>query len=69
MRAALYERTSSHDQQTLGMQIDAILAYVKVRGWRAVKQIKEVGSGAKGRDGRESPLKSARRREVDVVVV
>lgn len=69
MRAALYARVSTPDQQTLGMQVDAMLAYIKDRGWKTVKQIKDVGSGAKDRDGRESLLKSARRREVDVVVV
>jgi putative DNA-invertase from lambdoid prophage Rac len=34
-----------------------------------VKQVKDVGSGAKDRSGRESLLQAARRREVDVIVV
>jgi putative DNA-invertase from lambdoid prophage Rac len=34
-----------------------------------VRQVKDVGSGAKERPGREGLLKAARRREIDVVVV
>jgi putative DNA-invertase from lambdoid prophage Rac len=69
MRAALYARVSTHDQQTIGMQVDAMLAYINDRVWKAVKQVKDVGSGAKDRPGRESLMKAARRREIDVVVV
>jgi DNA invertase Pin-like site-specific DNA recombinase len=69
MRAALYARVSTHDQQTPGLQVDAITAYIKGRGWDPVKQVRNVGSGAKERPGREGLLKAARRREVDVVVV
>jgi putative DNA-invertase from lambdoid prophage Rac len=69
MRAALYARVSTHDQQTLDLQVEAMKSYVKKRGWGIAKQVKDVGSGAKDRAGRESLLKAARRREVDVVVV
>jgi putative DNA-invertase from lambdoid prophage Rac len=69
MRVAVYARVSTHDQQTLGMQIEAMSAYIKDRGWDIAKQIEDVGSGAKDRPGRESLLKAARRREIDVVVV
>jgi putative DNA-invertase from lambdoid prophage Rac len=69
MRAALYARVSTHDQQTLGMQVEAMMAYISDRGWNVAQQIKDVGSGAKDRPGRELLLKAARRREVDVVVV
>jgi DNA invertase Pin-like site-specific DNA recombinase len=69
MRAGLYARVSTHDQQTLGLQTEVMSAYIKGRGWDVVKSIKDVGSGAKDRPGRESSLKAARRREVDVVVV
>src|SRR6267154_1469372 len=69
MRAALYARISTHDQQTLGMQVDALTAYISDRGWDVTKQIKDIGSGAKDRPGRESLLQAARRREVDVLVV
>jgi putative DNA-invertase from lambdoid prophage Rac len=69
MRAALYARVSTHDQQTLGMQVDAMSAYIKDRSWKPVRRVEDVGSGARDRPGRESLLKEARRREVDVVVV
>ena len=69
MRAALYARVSTHDQQTLGMQVDAMSAYIKDRGWKPVRRVEDVGSGARDRPARESLLKAARRREVDVVVV
>jgi DNA invertase Pin-like site-specific DNA recombinase len=69
MRAALYARVSTHDQQTLGLQTEAMSAYIRDRGWELARQIKDVGSGARDRPGRESLLQAARRREVDVVVV
>jgi putative DNA-invertase from lambdoid prophage Rac len=69
MRAALYARVSTHDQQTLGLQVDAMASYIKDRGWHIERRIEEVGSGAKDRPERASLLKAARRREVDVVVV
>jgi putative DNA-invertase from lambdoid prophage Rac len=69
VRAALYARVSTHDQQTLGLQAEAMSAYIRGRGRDAVSQVKDVGSGARERSGREPPLKAARRREVDVVVV
>ena len=69
MRAALYARVSTHDQQTLGMQVEAMTAYIKNRGWVITEQIKDVGSGTNERPGRENLLKVARRREIDVIVV
>ena len=69
MRAALYARVSTHDQQTLGLQSDSMSAYIRNRGWKVVSQIKDIGSVATGRPGREELLKAARRREIDVVVV
>ncbi len=69
MRAALYARVSTHDQQTLGLQTDVMRSYIKDRGWDAERQVKDVGSGARERPGRDGLLKAARRREVDVVVV
>jgi putative DNA-invertase from lambdoid prophage Rac len=69
MRAGLYARISTHDQQPLGLQAEVMSAYIKDRGWDVVKSIKDVGSGSKDRPGRESLLQAARRREVDVVVV
>jgi putative DNA-invertase from lambdoid prophage Rac len=69
MRAGLYARVSSHDQQTLGLQSEAMAAYIKNRGWIAARRIEDVGSGARERPGRESLLMAARRREIDVIVV
>lgn len=61
MRAALYPRDSTHEQQTLGLQFEAIAAYIKDRGWSLARQFKDVGSRAKQRAGREGLLKAARR--------
>jgi DNA invertase Pin-like site-specific DNA recombinase len=69
MRAGLYARVSTHDQQTLGLQSEAMAAYVKNRGWVATRRIEDVGSGSKERPGRASLLMAARRREIDVIVV
>ena len=51
------------------MQIHAMRDYAAKRGWSLVAQIKEVGSGASQRELRESLLATARRREIDVVMV
>jgi DNA invertase Pin-like site-specific DNA recombinase len=69
MRAAIYARVSTHDQQTLGLQSEAMATYIKNRGWVATRQIEDIGSGSKERPGRESLLMAARRREIDVIVV
>jgi DNA invertase Pin-like site-specific DNA recombinase len=69
MRAGLYARVSTHDQQTLGLQSEAMAASIKNRGWVAARRIEDVGSGAKDRPGRESLIRAARRREIDVIVV
>ena len=69
MKAGIYARVSTHDQQTLPMQIQAMRRYVKQRGWKLHLQVEEVGSGGKLRPKREELLKAARRREVDAIVV
>jgi DNA invertase Pin-like site-specific DNA recombinase len=68
-RVALYARVSTHDQQTLPLQIRTMREYADKRNWIIVTQIKEVGSGASQRERRESLLATARRREIDVVLV
>jgi len=68
-RVALYARVSTHDQQTLPMQLAAMRAYVKRRGAQVVLKVEEIGSGAKSRPRREELLRAARRREIDVIVV
>jgi putative DNA-invertase from lambdoid prophage Rac len=69
MKVGIYARVSTHDQQTLPLQLKAMRQYVKQRKWKLVLQVEEVGSGAKQRPKREELLKAARRREVDAVVV
>jgi predicted site-specific integrase-resolvase len=62
-RAGLYARVSTHDQQTLPLQMRAMREYAAKRGWTIAIQIKEVGSGAAERELRERLLAAARRRE------
>jgi putative DNA-invertase from lambdoid prophage Rac len=69
LRVALYARVSTHDQQTLPLQIRALREHAAKRGWTIVAQIKEIGSGASQRELRETLLATARRREIDVVLV
>jgi putative DNA-invertase from lambdoid prophage Rac len=68
-RAGLYARVSTNDQQTIPLQIRALREYAVRRGWTIALQVKEVGSGAAQRQLREKLLESARRREIDVVLV
>ena len=69
LRAGLYARVSTHDQQTLPMQNREMREYAARRGWTIAMQIKEVGSGASQRQMREKLIEAARRREIDVVLV
>src|SRR5471030_883863 len=69
LRAGLYARVSTTDQQTLPMQSRALLEYVARRGWTVSLQVREVNSGAAKREAREKLLEAARRREIDVVLV
>src|ERR1051325_7481350 len=69
LRAGLYARVSTNDQQTLAMQNRAMREYASRRGWTVVLQVREVNSGAVPREAREKLLEAARRREIDVVLV
>ena len=69
LRAALYARVSTGDQQTLPMQIDALRHYSKQRGWQVIVEVRDVGSGALERPKRAELMKAARTRRIDVVVV
>jgi putative DNA-invertase from lambdoid prophage Rac len=69
LRVALYARVSTHDQQTLPLQIRTMREYAAKRNWIIVTQTKEVGSGASQREQRETLIAAARRREIDVVLV
>jgi DNA invertase Pin-like site-specific DNA recombinase len=68
-RAGLYARVSTHDQQTLPLQMRAMREYAAKRGWTVALPIKEVGSGAAERELREQLMAAARRREIDIVLV
>src|SRR5271167_2480209 len=68
-RAGLYARVSTHDQQTLSMQMRAMREYAAKRGWTIALQVKEVGSGAVQRELREQLLGAARRRQIDAILV
>jgi len=46
LRAGLYARVSTLDQQTLPMQMRALRGYALKRGWTVAEECKEVGSGA-----------------------
>ena len=69
LRAGLYARVSTHDQQTLPLQMRAMRDYAAKRSWTIAIQIQEVGSGAAERALREKLMTAARRREIDVVLV
>jgi len=69
VRAGLYARVSTQDQQTLPMQNRAMREYAARRGWTIALQVKEVGSGALQRQRREKLMEAARRREIDVALV
>jgi len=69
LRAGLYARVSTTDQQTLSMQSRAMREYAARRGWTIAMQVREVNSGAARREARERLLEAARRREIDLVLV
>jgi putative DNA-invertase from lambdoid prophage Rac len=68
-KIALYARVSTHDQQTLPMQLSAMRAYAKRKGWQVPLKIEEIGCGATSRPRREELLRAARRKEIDTIVV
>jgi len=69
MTVALYSRVSTHDQQTLPIQIEEMRGYAKTRGWIISKEIQDIASGVNERPKREELLKAARRREIDAILV
>jgi DNA invertase Pin-like site-specific DNA recombinase len=69
MRVGLYARVSTHDQQTLPMQLKQVKEYIKSRKWTLAVEFQEVGSGAKTRPKREELLKMARRREIYAILI
>lgn len=69
MRVGIYARVSTHDQQTLPMQLEKMREYVENRKWNLTVEFEEIGSGAKTRPKREELVKMARRREIDAILV
>jgi putative DNA-invertase from lambdoid prophage Rac len=69
MRAGLYARVSSADQQTLPMQIAAMKEYAERRGWEVSISVQDIGSGAKERPKHQELLKMAKRGKIEVVLV
>ncbi len=69
LRAGLYARISTHDQQTLPLQLEAMQTYVRQRGWSITHEVTDVGSGSIDRPKREQLMKAARRRDLDVILV
>ncbi len=69
LRAGLYARVSTNDQQTLPMQSHAMREYAARRNWTIAMQVREIGSGAVQREARGKLMAAARRRDIDVVLV
>ncbi len=69
MRVGIYARVSTHDQQTLPMQLGKMKEYIEHRGWTLTAEVQEVGSGAKIRPKREELIRMAKRREIDAILV
>jgi DNA invertase Pin-like site-specific DNA recombinase len=69
VRVGVYARVSTHDQQTLPLQLTAMTEYVGRRGWAVAMRVEDIGSGASVRPRREELLRAARRREIDLVLV
>ncbi|HAU1037918.1 TPA: helix-turn-helix domain-containing protein [Legionella pneumophila] len=69
MKAGIYARVSTHDQHTLGMQIEAMKKYAKARDWYIESEVAEIGSGAKDRPKRIELINQAKRRQIDVIIV
>lgn len=65
LRVGLYARISTHDQQTLPLQVKAMRQYARRRNWKVVKTVEDAGSGAGERPQREELIKAARRRQID----
>ena len=69
LTAGLYARVSTHDQHTLPMQLRAMREYAKRRDWSIAVEIRDIASGTSVRPRREELIHSARRRELDVILV
>jgi putative DNA-invertase from lambdoid prophage Rac len=68
-KAGIYARVSTHDQQTLPMQVRALREYAERRDWTVASVVEDVASGASERVRRDEMLLAAKRREIDVILV
>ena len=68
-KVAIYARVSTHDQNTLPLQVKKCREFAKARKWEVVQVIKEIGSGANQGPLRNDLLNLCRKREIDVVIV
>lgn len=70
MRVAFYARTSTRDQQSIPMQLEAMKEHVDRRGWTIAAEISEQESGSKNdRPGRAQIVSLARQGKIDCVLV
>lgn len=68
-RVGLYARVSTHDQQTLPLQLSAMREHADRRGWAVILTVEDVGSGVRDRPKRDDLIHAARRREIDHILV
>src|SRR3954452_16517416 len=68
-RVGLYARVSTHDQQTLPLQLSAMCEHAERRGWGVVLDVEDGGSGGRGRPKRDDLMRAARRRVLDLILV
>lgn len=68
-RAAIYARVSTAEQQSIPEQVRALEQFAQRRGWSVVTIVREVASGASIRIKRDALVDSARRREIDAILV
>jgi DNA invertase Pin-like site-specific DNA recombinase len=69
MKLGLYARVSTHEQQTLALQREAMTAYAQQRRGSIVMTVEDIGSGVRERRQRDTLMRAARRREIDAIVV
>jgi DNA invertase Pin-like site-specific DNA recombinase len=69
LRAAIYARVSTADQHTIPEQVRQLEELARRRGWRIIRTVREIASGAAKRAKRDELLADARRREFDAILV
>jgi putative DNA-invertase from lambdoid prophage Rac len=68
VRAGLYARVSTHDQQTLPLPLAAMREYVSKRGWKTTLEIRDVGTGQACGPGARSCSRLCGGRRLRIVV-